>query len=516
MAHELARHGVQCRLIDKAPGRSETSRAIGIHARTIETFDLMGVAQDFFQAGQPVRAISAFDGERQIGHITLNDLDTPYPFVLSLPQNDTERILEERVSHSNIQIERDTEITAVEQHGDAVSVRLRVAGRKIQDDRFDYLIGCDGAHSTVRQLLGLPFKGGGYIEVVLLADVRVQDKLNRLNRNEAQMFLAPDGLTLFLPTPDNRYRLIATGPAPNWGTEPTLEQCQSLMDSRGLNAFRLSDPIWTSTFHIHHRTVKHFRQARVFLAGDAAHIHSPMGAQGMNAGIQDAFNLAWKIGLVARQLASEQLLDSYEAERMPIDMGIVRATDRGTRLLFLKGKAAHQLHVKFVGFLTRFKWTRRLFTNNVSQIGANYRSSQIVEEHELSEGPSAGDRAPDAALRRADGEPDRLFILFGSGRHTLLLLWAPNVDFPFMNEMTQVKVYRIAGPGSSSADFIDSDGAVAAHYGIEPSAYLVRPDGYVAFRCGLQDLPVLFPRYLEKIFPFRAADRRDDTADACA
>src|SRR5262249_46106290 len=160
---------------------------------------------------------------------------------------------------------------------------IRIDGSQIEESRYDYLIGCDGAHSTVRHLLGMPFRGGSYKETVLLADVRVEGSLER---DEAQVFLDPNGLTLLFPMPKDRYRLVAPDPPPHWGVEPTLDQCQSLLNVRGLAHLRLKDPLWTSTFRISHKKVDHFRQGRVFLAGDAAHIHSPMGAQGMNAGIQ--------------------------------------------------------------------------------------------------------------------------------------------------------------------------------------------------------------------------------------
>jgi len=151
---------------------------------------------------------------------------------------------------------------------------------------------------------------------VLLADIRLQGDVEK---DEAQAFLDPKGLTLLFPMPEGRYRLVAPDPPPQWGVEPTLDQCQSLINARGLDRLRLTDLLWTSTFRISHRKVDHFRQGRVFLAGDAAHVHSPMGAQGMNAGIQDAFNLAWKLGLVDFNAARPDLLSSYEAERMPIE-----------------------------------------------------------------------------------------------------------------------------------------------------------------------------------------------------
>jgi hypothetical protein len=315
------------------------------------------------------------------------------------------------------------------------------------------------------------------------------------------MFLHPMGVTLLFPIPGSRYRLVATDPRPEWGVEPTLDQCQTLINERDLN-LRLSDLQWTSTFRISHRKVDHFRKGRVFLAGDAAHIHSPMGAQGMNAGIQDAFNLGWKLAMVESQSADPGLLDSYESERMPIDTRIIRWTDWGTRMILSQRNISASARNLILSNITRFDILRRGFTNAAAQIAANYRGSRIVEEHRLPYGPHAGDRAPDAGIHSlGHGVASRLFDLFGETHHALLIFWAP--EFPAQALADQerfLKVHKIAERPSPSADFLDIHGEVAAHYGVEPAAYLVRPDGYVAFRCGIGDLMKLLPPYLERTF----------------
>jgi 2-polyprenyl-6-methoxyphenol hydroxylase-like FAD-dependent oxidoreductase len=499
MAHELARHGVQCRLIDKAPARSVTSRAIAVLPRTLEVFQLMGIASDFIAQGNPIRGMNAFSEGKRIARIAFDRIDSSYPFAVAIPQDQTERLLEQHVARRNVIVERDAEMMSLEQTLDGVIARVRFAGSRTVEIACDYLIGCDGAHSTVRQLLGMPFVGGKYRKEVLLADLRVE---GGFGIDEAQMFLHPTGLTLLFPIPGGRYRLIATDPRPEWGVEPTLDQCQTLINERGLNHLRLSDPQWTSTFRISHRKVDHFRKGRVFLAGDAAHIHSPMGAQGMNAAIQDAFNLGWKLAMVAAQSADPGLLDSYESERMPIDTRIIRWTDWGTRLILSPRGISASARTLILSNVMRFDSVRRGFTNAAAQIASNYRGSRIVEEHRLPYGPHAGDRAPDASIHSSgNAVSSRLFDLFGQTDHALLVLWA--TEFPaqvLAHQDSFLKVYKIAERPTASADFIDIHGEVAAHYGVEPAAYLVRPDGYVAFRCGIGDVMNLLPPYLERTF----------------
>jgi 2-polyprenyl-6-methoxyphenol hydroxylase-like FAD-dependent oxidoreductase len=500
MAHELARDGIACRLIDKTAHRVMQSRAIAIHARTLETFELMGIIDEFLAAGQRINSVRIGGSRGEIAHIGFDSIDSRYPFVLGVPQDQTERILDERIARYGIGVERNTELVGLTARDSSVLARLRI-GERFDEVEADWLIGCDGAHSTVRQQLDVPFAGSAYPERFVLADLKVSGELDP---SEGRVWLHENGVLAFFPLPEGRYRLIVANVPGDWHEEPSLDQCQRLVDERGPGGLRLADVRWSSTFGIHRREAEHFRRDRVFLLGDAAHIHSPVGGQGMNMGIQDAFNLAWKLSLVIRNAASLHLLDSYEAERKPIDEAVIRQTDRATRLVSLHGSVTRFLRDHMMSWVSHFPGFEEKLGAALSGIAASYRGSPIVEEHSTgSQGPAAGERAPDAPLEKSDGGAAlRLYDLIAAHRHVLMLLGGASdgslAGLPGYSA-GNFSTYRIASPGMAG-DLIDCQGTVAARFGSAPAAYLIRPDGYVGLRCGQRELPVILPRYLDKIF----------------
>jgi 2-polyprenyl-6-methoxyphenol hydroxylase-like FAD-dependent oxidoreductase len=369
MAHELARDGIRCRLVDKAPHRAMESRAIAIHSRTVETFELMGLADAFLSAGHRIGAVNVYGESGRIAHVAFGMLETRYPFVLGVPQDQTERILEERLARLGVRVERNTELISLAQRQSGVSVRLRT-GDRVEEVETDWLLGCDGAHSTVREQLGIAFSGASYPEHFVLADVKVAGGLDHA---EAQVWLHREGALAFFPLPEDRWRLIIINSPPDWHDEPTVAQCQALVNERGLDRLRLGDRRWTSVFRIHRREAARFREDRVFLLGDAAHIHSPVGGQGMNMGIQDAFNLAWKLSLVLRHGGNPRLLDSYEAERKPVDEAVIRQTDRATRLVSLHGTVVRFIRDHMMSLVTQIPAVAERLGEGLSGLAVNYR-----------------------------------------------------------------------------------------------------------------------------------------------
>ena len=258
-------------------------------------------------------------------------------------------------------------------------------------------------------------------------------------------------------------------------------------------------------FRIHRREAGHFRQGRAFLLGDAAHIHSPVGGQGMNMGMQDSFNLAWKLGLVIGQGGNPALLDSYEPERRPIDEAVLRQTDRATRLVSLHGTVTRFVRDHLMSLATRLPVVVEKLGEVISGIAIDYRDSPIVEDHAIgAPGPHAGDRAPDALVGdcRIGGGSTRLYELFEQHRQMLLMVGEGAGATPNLPELARrgIAVRHVTAAGDSGGDLIDTKGEIAKRYGSMGTAYLIRPDGYVGFRCTLNDTPRYLPGHLAKLF----------------
>jgi 3-(3-hydroxy-phenyl)propionate hydroxylase len=488
-ACELARHGVHCRIVDKELGISPKSRAIAIQARTVEIFQIANLdVQEFLNRGHPVQHGRIFDEAGDLlAQIDFDHLQTRYPFMLLLPQNETEALLEHRLNRYGIVVERGTELVGCEQSEDEVSVRLRRADGTFESAQFPWLIGCDGAHSSVRHLLGFSFEGGSYEDAFMLADVSADGDLDT---SAFQVFTTPRGPLAFFPLRDGRYRIVGDNPPKTWSDEPTLGQCQALVDERGPGGIRLHSPRWLSKFWLHHRQVQELRKDRVFLAGDAAHIHSPAGGQGMNTGIQDVFNLAWKLALVIRRLADPSLLDTYESERLPIDEMVIRNSDRLTRLVTLKSPLARYVRDHLVPVVSSFGRVRQKAGQAVSELAIGYRHSRICEDHGAPASEvRAGDRAPDVALSDGVRAGGNLYDRLTHG-DAVLLVSTTGEDAGHGHHLLNLRI----PPWIREAHVAQSEGPFG-----RLSVHLVRPDGYVGYRCSLSEASNCLFRYWSRL-----------------
>lgn len=339
IAAELTRHGVRCRIVDRLPTPSRYCRAIGVTPRTLEVWDDMGIVHEAIGAGLWLTGARAIVNGAPPKDVMTDLSDLPYA-TLGLPQYETERILAGHLRRFGIEIERPVTLASLSQTGDAVEVTLDHADGTSEEAAFRYVIGCDGAHSFVRKAAGISFEGDRFPMSFMLGDIHADWDLPRgmaMWAIHPREDAAPD-LFIAIPLPEqNRYRVSmvapdsASGPA-DGGTDhgiqseregPPLSALQEVADRLLPAKVTLSDLRWSSIFRISMRLAQHYRAGNVFIAGDAAHIHPPTGGQGMNTGIQDAYNLAWKLALVLQGKADAFLLDSYEAERRPIGADVV-------------------------------------------------------------------------------------------------------------------------------------------------------------------------------------------------
>jgi 2-polyprenyl-6-methoxyphenol hydroxylase-like FAD-dependent oxidoreductase len=498
LAAELARHGTRCRIIDKLAERSPYCRAIGVTPRTLEIWDDMGIARSMIDAGVWIK------GQRSIIHphaakdelLELSDL--PYS-QLGLPQYETERLLAQHLNRFGLQVERGVTLTSLEQDAKQVEIELAQENGKTERITFQYVVGCDGAHSAVRHALEIPFEGEAFPMQFMLGDVHIVWNLPRGMALRALRLVednAPD-MFIAIPLPEpGRYRVSMLAPpelAKSEGTGhglqlelpgPDLNQLQAMADDLVPEQPQLSDLRWSSIFRISMRLAKAYRASRVFIAGDAAHIHPPTGGQGMNTGIQDAYNLAWKLALVTQCKAPDRLLDSYEAERRPVGADVVART-----------RAASEGYGREKGV----KPDRLADT----QLLISYRATDWVRDDspDLDPGvPVAGDRAPDVTgLRRHGvGFPIRLFDVLRGTEHVLMVHLSQMPSAAIMVDVVKLaqdlrarfgSLLRVVAIGDTEladlfglACYRDADGAFAKAYGRHNTMFLVRPDGYIGWR----------------------------------
>ncbi|MFE5733225.1 FAD-dependent monooxygenase [Streptomyces sp. NPDC056528] len=427
-AAELRRHGVHCRIVDRLPARLPYAKAVGIQPRTLELWDRMGLVRDVLEAAVPIRGqLVHVDGEERARIELEMPPEVPYGFA-ALPQYETERLLEEYLARLGTVVERSTELVSFDRDRDGVTARLRTASGSDEELRVPYLVGCDGAHSVVRKGLGLSFEGGAFPEEYMLGDVEADWDLPygygvRSSRRSADG--SADDVLVCVPLPGaNRYRMSMRVPpepstrgsaAPDGvahgvqaGRTPELSDLQAVVDRLAPRPARLSRLRWASVFRISHRIVDRYGEGRVLVAGDAAHIHPPTGAQGMNTGVQDACNLAWKLALVVRGGAGPGLLDTYDAERRPVGEEVVGRTVR---------HAVHGIEAD--------PDDRRTLLLREAQLLVGYRGGPLAgAPYGPADAPQPGDRAPDCGglTTPVAAFPLRLLdVLRGRAGHVVLL-----------------------------------------------------------------------------------------------
>ncbi|MGO9836736.1 MAG: FAD-dependent monooxygenase [Polyangiaceae bacterium] len=482
----LKRLGVEVRIVDKTSEPGTTSRALAVHARTLEFYRQIGLADDVVERGLKFAAINLWARGEHAGRVDFADIGeglSPFPYILIFPQDLHEQLLIERLRRAGVEVERPTRLIGFEERGDRVVARMEREGGAVAECEAAYIAGCDSAHSKVREVLGIEFPGGTYDRVFYVADVALR---GRANDRELHIALDDADLAAIFPMKgDNAARLIGT--VKRGSEEKHADLTWSDVSQNVVERIRVTvDQIhWFSSYRVHHRVAEHFGRGRAFLLGDAAHIHSPVGGQGMNTGIGDAVNLAWKLAAVLRRRASASLLDSYEPERIAFARRLVATTDRAFTLASEDGPLSRYMRLDAIPLiaprLAARKAVRRFMFKTVSQILVNYRRGPLSEGKAGS--VRGGDRLPWVAPAGAGG-PDN---------------FAPLASLDW-----QVHVH-----GDASRDLLDACArrglpmhafpwrAGAGKAGFAPSAvYLVRPDGYVALADGAAR-PAMLEKYLD-------------------
>ncbi len=349
LACVLAAERVPFVLLDRFAEGANTSRAAVVHARTLEVLEELGVTGRLHAEGHIVPRFTVRERDRVLATMPFDRLPTRYPYTLMIPQNVTERILLGRLRELGGDVHRPYAVTGLRQDGDGVSVTIAAEDGQSHTIRARYLVGADGMHSAVRERAGIRFAGDAYEQSFVLADVRMSWTLPS---NEVMLFFSPDGLVVVAPLPGGRHRVVATmDHAPE---HPGIQDVQRLLDTRGPAASpaRVDEIVWSSRFRVHHRLADRYRLGRILLAGDAAHVHSPAGGQGMNTGIQDAVALGHRLAAVLTGRVEDSHLDQYEQIRRPVAERVVAFTDRMTRMATLgtpRGRAMRNAVLRVLG-----------------------------------------------------------------------------------------------------------------------------------------------------------------------
>ncbi len=378
----LKAFGVNVRIVDAASGPGTTSRALAVQARTLELYRQLDLAQAVVEHGHPIQFFNIWTEGEHRGRIALGAIGTgltPYPFFHIFPQDRHEQLLVERLAAAGLEVERNTTLTGFDEHGDHVEARLIDANGKEERCAAQWVAGCDGARSAVRSAIGVEFPGATYRQVFYVADIEGESPaLNGELNLDLDEF---DLLAVFATSPKGRGRLVGTV------REDRAEHAEQLQFSdvsqRAIDNLMISVHMvnWFSTYRVHHRVADHFRRGRAFLVGDAGHIHSPAGGQGMNTGICDAINLAWKLAAVVQNRAPTSLLDSYEAERLPFARRLVDTTDRAFTFLTADGPVAEIVRTgiapRLMPLIGKLPGAREFLFRTISQTVVHYRDAPL-------------------------------------------------------------------------------------------------------------------------------------------
>jgi 2-polyprenyl-6-methoxyphenol hydroxylase-like FAD-dependent oxidoreductase len=520
-ANQLRRRGVNALIIDRNPGPSIHTKALGVQARTLEIYSHLGIVERALELGTRATGANLWVERRRVARIPLGDIGrdlSPYPFLLILGQDDNERLLGEALLDHGTDVEWSTELVDLVQTSEHVTATLKRTEGSSREVEADWIAGCDGPHSAVRSLNNIDFVGAPYEHVFFVADTHVTGPMTP---GELNIYLWRGGFHLFFPMRGtDHWRVVGILPS-------NLQELDDLDFHAVFPSIReevgpslmLRTCTWFSTYRIHHRRAERFRDRRCFLLGDAAHIHSPVGAQGMNTGLQDAYNLAWKLALVTSGRAGQGVVDSYEIERVPVADRLLKTTDQAFSVLssdrWLAGLFRTRIAGKLMAFAMSLKITRQLAFRTISQIGISYPKSPLSQTLAGLPGdaPQAGDRFPWLRLKlTSNGPTEDLFARLDDTRFNLIVIGQPSLGA----NSTPPAGPSLPARRSLAADAPGLNGLLLTHQIPDdpvndrelkraripkPSFYLLRPDGHVGL-AGTHLEPASLERYFAERLSF--------------
>jgi 2-polyprenyl-6-methoxyphenol hydroxylase-like FAD-dependent oxidoreductase len=485
LANQLGRRGVRTMIIDRHSGPSIETRALGVQARTLEIYSHLGIVERALELGKRGTGGNIWSNGQRRARVGLSDAGqkvTPYPFLLILGQDDNELILGDNLRALGSSVQWNTELVSLTQQADSATAVLRLADGSHRNVLARWVAGCDGARSFVRESSGITFAGAAYEHVFFVADTEMTGSMIP---DELNVYLFRDGFHLLFPMRGKDHWRIAGILPTALRDKPDLkfhEVIPSLHTEAG-DGLSIKSCSWFSTYRIHHRRAVRFRDRRCFLLGDAAHIHSPVGAQGMNTGLQDAYNLAWKLAMVVKGQAEPALLDSYEQERIPVAEALLSGTDRAFRVVvssaWFAGLFRTQILARVAALAVNSNAVQKFAFRTISQTGIRYPQSVLSKSLGglPDTAPRAGDRFPWLQLKFAPNGPvEDFFQKIGDTHFNLILIGQPPLAEGGIGLGDLLRTHVI--PSDPANDVELARAQVPA-----PSFYLIRPDGYVGL-CG--------------------------------
>jgi 2-polyprenyl-6-methoxyphenol hydroxylase-like FAD-dependent oxidoreductase len=507
MAAQLLRYGVQPLIIDSKDGPTTHSKALAVQARSLEIYRQMGVIDKVLANAKPAKGVVYYQNGKQGAELELDEVGaglTPFPYLLMYQQSKNERLLLDFLTQNTCPVYWNTTLTSLQQNADGATVQLKNADGEYTLS-CDWVVGADGAHSTVRKQLQIPFNGDTYPHFFYLVDAKLGAEF--LSADYVQLFMGDNSFAGFFPMPEaGSYRVIGNLPEVFGEREDiAIEEILPYLNETIQSTVKVVQNNWFTTYKLHHRMADNFRQQRCFLVGDAAHIHSPVGGQGMNTGLQDAYNLAWKLAGVVNGQIYSGILDSYTAERMPVAKTLLKTTDGVFNIIMSPGWFAGfvKKHLAFRVLKTAWKSEKikLFFFKQVSQIGISYRESKINLHLSKDAKIKAGDRLPylkiydekqktETDLHRWCSKPGFTLIILGRFDELFLFTIAKWITARYQGILN---FYYLPPSGKNLAVFDAFEASPHAQ-----KAIIVRPDMYIGYISDTTDLGMM-DNYLRNV-----------------